>query len=414
MRIIFSFVLMAVSSSALAGGYDTPMLYTAEHMGMGGAAVAGVSDASALFHNPAGLAKIKKGSGIFHMTYLRGTVTGSPGSTPESSSITSEPTSAPFPLIGGAYRLHPKVVLGMAAFPIASAGAKYNYEGFGGAKISDSTTLVFAEVGPGLGIDLGKVRFGLGYRFTYMMLERFNGAEGVDPLIDFNLTGSNAQGLRAGFQADLMDGDSGKLSLGLSYRHQVIIKPTAAEARAVGFKVTDMSSRFILPSRIVGGLRFDTGPWGVAADVEYGFNGLNQKSVLAGTAELAPGMTDDIALDNVFGWQDALTYRLGVEHRLANGIKLRLGGAYDEQTSSKQYPTAFGTPPAPTTVLGGGIGKTFGPWTVDFSMVNRRGSTEVTAEDLGLAKERCVFCSKAGTYAIDLTGTYVSVRYETN
>ena len=344
MRIIFSFVLMAVSSSALAGGYDTPMLYTAEHMGMGGAAVAGVSDASALFHNPAGLAKIKKGSGIFHMTYLRGTVTGSPGSTPESSSITSEPTSAPFPLIGGAYRLHPKVVLGMAAFPIASAGAKYNYEGFGGAKISDSTTLVFAEVGPGLGIDLGKVRFGLGYRFTYMMLERFNGAEGVDPLIDFNLTGSNAQGLRAGFQADLMDGDSGKLSLGLSYRHQVIIKPTAAEARAVGFKVTDMSSRFILPSRIVGGLRFDTGPWGVAADVEYGFNGLNQKSVLAGTAELAPGMTDDIALDNVFGWQDALTYRLGVEHRLANGIKLRLGGAYDEQTSSKQYPTALVPP----------------------------------------------------------------------
>ena len=41
---------------AQAGGYDTPMLYSARHMGVGGAAAGYVNDPSALYHNPAGLA----------------------------------------------------------------------------------------------------------------------------------------------------------------------------------------------------------------------------------------------------------------------------------------------------------------------------------------------------------------------
>ena len=45
------------SRTASAGGFDTPMLYSAEHMGMGGVAVSFVDDPSALFHNPAGLAR---------------------------------------------------------------------------------------------------------------------------------------------------------------------------------------------------------------------------------------------------------------------------------------------------------------------------------------------------------------------
>ena len=38
-----------------AGGYDTPILFSAQHMAMGGAAIAYVDDPSAMFHNPAGL-----------------------------------------------------------------------------------------------------------------------------------------------------------------------------------------------------------------------------------------------------------------------------------------------------------------------------------------------------------------------
>lgn len=411
MRFGFSFVLALASSTAYAGGYDTPMLYAGEHMGMGGAAVAGVSDPSALFHNPAGLAQVKKGSALLHVTYLNGDVTGSPGSTPEATSITSQPTSAPFPLLGVAYRLHPKLVLGVGAFPIASAGASYVYETALNT-VTDSTTLIFAEAGPALGLDLGRVRLGVGYRVTMMMLDRFSGGKDVDPTIDFTLEGTHASGFRVGLQADVIKSNDRTLEVGFNYRHQVIMYPTDPSARAIGFPISQVTSRFILPSRLSAGLRLKSGPWAAAFDLEYGFNSQNQKSTLSGVAEVAPGLTEEVALDNIFGWRDALTYRLGVEHRFASGMKLRVGGAYDETTSSKQYPTAFGTPPAPTVLFGGGVGQRFGPWTIDFSVAHRQGETEVTAEDLAQADQACVFCSKAGTYAISLTGAYLSCGYE--
>ena len=59
-------------------------------------------------------------------------------------------------------------------------------------------------------------------------------------------------------------------------------------------------------------------------------------------------------------------------------------------------------------------GHAFCPWAVDFSVVNRRDQAEVTADDLNAAEESCVFCSKAGNYAIDLFGTYLSFRYDLN
>ena len=411
MRLGLTFGFLLVASNARAGGYDTPMLYAGEHMGMGGAAVAGVSDPSALFHNPAGLAQIERGSALLHVTYLNGDVTGSPGSTPEATSITSQPTSAPFPLLGVGYRVHPKLVLGFGAFPIASAGGTYVYEGTVNT-VTDRTTLIFAEAGPAMGVDLGRVRLGIGYRITYMMLERFSGGKDADPLIDFILEGTHAQGIRLGVQADLIAQDKLRLEAGLTYRHQVVMYPSDPSARAIGFPISDVSSRFILPSRLSGGLRLIAGPWSAAFDLEYGFNSQNQKSTLSGVAEVAPGVSEEIALDNIFGWRDAFTYRLGIEHRLASGLKLRVGGAYDETTSSKQYPTAFGTPPAPTVLFGGGVGQRLGPWTIDFSMVHRQGETEVTTDDLAQADQACVFCSKAGTYAISLTGAYLSCGYD--
>ena len=59
-RVIGALVLglLLWTPAAWAGGYDTPMLYSARHMGMGGTAISGVNDASALFHNPAGMARL--------------------------------------------------------------------------------------------------------------------------------------------------------------------------------------------------------------------------------------------------------------------------------------------------------------------------------------------------------------------
>ena len=189
-----------LASTAQGGGYDTPMLYTAEHMGGRGAAVAWVDDPSALFHNPAGLARTQRFSGLLDVSYLSGWIQGSPGSTPEATSIRSEPTSAPFFMVGAAGSIHQKIQAGFAFYPIASAGGKYRYD-LVGNQVTDSTKLVFLEATPGIAFQLpGRLRFGLGYRFTLMTLTRLTQPEGQLPTTNFELTGQEATGWRAGLQ----------------------------------------------------------------------------------------------------------------------------------------------------------------------------------------------------------------------
>src|SRR5262245_66685499 len=69
----------AVAKPAFAGGYDTPILYSARHQGMGGTAIGYVDDASSIFHNPAGLARINSLNLLAGVDLLFGKITTSPG-----------------------------------------------------------------------------------------------------------------------------------------------------------------------------------------------------------------------------------------------------------------------------------------------------------------------------------------------
>ena len=55
---------LVVSSVAVAGGYDTPMLYAGEHSLAARRWQASMAP-SALFHNPAGLAQVRRGKALF-------------------------------------------------------------------------------------------------------------------------------------------------------------------------------------------------------------------------------------------------------------------------------------------------------------------------------------------------------------
>src|SRR5260221_6236935 len=90
---------------AHAGGYDTPMLYSARHMGMGGAAIGYVRDPSALFHNPAGLGQVEHAELLGDFSLILGKLRASPSINAQD--VTSDLTVAPFFLVGGAYRVHP-------------------------------------------------------------------------------------------------------------------------------------------------------------------------------------------------------------------------------------------------------------------------------------------------------------------
>lgn len=405
---------LSAPAVAVAGGYDTPMLYTARHMGMGGAAIGYVSDPSALFHNPAGLGQIKNGEVIGDFSLLLGGIHASPN-TGAGKDVDSDLTIAPFFLAGAGYRIQKMIVLGVGVYPIASAGATYHY---GAAGFEDRTELFFLETSPAVSVNpLPNLRFGLGYRLTYVRLVRYQGNPNSTepPVIDFRMTGQNFNGFRGGVQWDALPW----LHLGAVYRNKITTRVSNSQGYALSNSYTDISTHFTLPAKLGCGTRADFDefgvPLGVAVDFEYDFNSENKGDPLVGTPPAGSGAPSTVS--NVFDWKDSQTVRLGLEYRVLHDqstgidrVPLRAGFVYDTTTANPLYPTPFGTPPGPTQIVTLGTGYNAGVWQANLAYAYRFGHGAVTKPD----SANCAFCSYAGKddYSIHLSGIYVDASYK--
>lgn len=412
---------------ARAGGFDTPMLYSARHMGMGGAAVAYVNDASSLFHNPAGLGRTKKASLLLNLSPLFGTITTRPQdlSTIPQEGIESNTTFAPFFLLGGSYRATDWLTFGVAVYPVASAAASYDYERNVGANtlaVQDELTLLFLEVSPGVAVNfddtaIGSFSLGFGYRITYVSLTRLQQNEGRDPFLDFDMSGFNFEGIRVGLQyRPPAIGDH--LSFGLSYRSKTTTTLSTDQGIVLAQQVSDLETEFVLPSRLIAGTRVDAFDFALAFDFEWGFQSENTVSPFSGTLT---DSGDSTTVPNIFNWSDAATIRVGLEYGGLQiddyGIKLRGGYVFDDITANPQYPTAFGTPPTSTQVFTLGAGFDGGPWQVNVAYAYRFGSVDGVPADGGEdtpddPTDDCAFCSAPGDYAINLSGVYVDFSWD--
>ncbi len=407
---------LTLGGAAIAGGYDTPMLYSARHIGMGGTAIGSVDDPSALFHNPAGLARTQCFSGLADVSLLLAKIKGSPNSL--ALDTESELAVAPMFLLGAAQRLTPWLTAGLGAFPIASAGATYKYSNPNdNSNIEDTTRLLFLELTPALAVNLldDRLRIGAGYRITYVSLQRYQGDRSREKGgTDFDLSGLHLAGFRVGAQWSFTDA----LSAGVVYRHKTRTKVTNETGRALSRDFTDVETDFVLASKLGGGVRADVADFGLALDVEYLFNSQNAGYPLAGNQiPSMPGMDSmRVEVANVFDWKNELTLRVGGEYRLipaADGTRqlaLRLGYVLDGKTTNERYPSAFGTPPGPSHVVTTGAGWRFGNWQMNVAYAYRFGSGRVWPEDLmGPDRKTCLFCGVAGQdpYRVQVHGLYV-------
>ncbi|HEY0705884.1 MAG TPA: outer membrane protein transport protein, partial [Polyangia bacterium] len=414
--VLLSTVLTA--GPARAGGYDTPMLYSARHMGMGGTAIGYVNDPSALFHNPAGLANVNRFAALGDFSLLLARVRSTPNpATPTARDLQSNQTVAPMFLLGAAHRLTDWLVAGLGLYPIASAGATYEYDFFG-TQLEDTTRLVFLEASPALAANFlsNRLRIGLGYRLTYVSLERFLGDPTKDHGgLDFKLTGLNAAGFRVGAQYTIVDG----ISVGAVYRHKTETTVKNDTGYALSEQFADVSTEFVLASKLGAGVRGDFGDLGIGLDLEYLFNSQNKGYPLKGTRLMTepgqPAMPLEVA--NVFEWKDEFTIRTGLEYRLLGDpalrpLALRIGYVFDGETTNPVYPSAFGTPPGPTHVITGGAGWKLSRWQFNLAYARRFGEGDVTVADLMTPGRRtCTFCGAAGDkpYKIGVHGFYFDV-----
>jgi long-chain fatty acid transport protein len=417
--LLFAAATALLPAAARAGGYDTPMLYSARHMGMGGTAIGYVNDPSAMFHNPAGLAHTRGWSVLGDATLLLAKVRSSP--TPFNKDIWSRQTVAPLGLLGGGFRLNETVTVGLGVYPIALAGARYRYPGPGGTtdNVENRTQLVFLEISPAFALNLpGRVRLGAGYRATYVSLTRYQGDPTITDmlqLLDFKVTGWNWLGFRVGAQWSPLDW----LQVGAVYRHKTSTKVTNDQGVALGMRFTDLETTFVLPAKAGLGLRADFWHFGLAVDGEYLFNSQNDAYPLQGVRQptQASPTAEAVAVPNAFYWKDEIVVRAGLELRLAAvkaiaPLSVRGGYIYDGKTTQERYPSAFGTPPGPTHVITAGLGWNGGPWQLNAAFARRVGEGEVRPGFVAPESE-CRFCGSAGNlpYKITVNGFYLDFSY---
>jgi long-subunit fatty acid transport protein len=399
---------LASSRSALAAGFDTPILYTARHQGMGGTAIASVDDASAGFHNPAGLQGVQGLALIGDFSLILGKIRASPTPT---DNLESKTVVAPFFLLGAAYRIHPWVTLGLAGFPVASGGAEFRYSvgRLNPATWLDKTDIVFFEVTPMLSLNVprdrfvpGKLAFGAGYRFDYVTFGRERGEPEKLQYLNLHMKGTSFTGVRLGLQYQPIDA----LKLGVVFRNKVVVTTRADSAKVLSADATDAELDFTLPAKLGFGLRGDVGRLGLGTDVEWAFQSQNRRPPLSGTL-----MGTAAQVPNVFDWQNGVTLRLGAEYRVGadQRFPLRVGYIFDSRVGNPAYPTAFGTPPAATRTFTAGAGYVREHWQVNLAVSRRFGSTRVTEAGLGAG---CAFCGYAGDYSLGMTGLYVDASVD--
>ena len=385
------------------------MLYSARHMGMGGTAIGYVDEPSAIFHNPAGLAHTGTISVTGDVSLLLAKVRSSPNVIQQD--VESKQTVAPLFLLGGGLRLNEIVTVGLGVYPIALAGATYNY-----GTVEDRTRLVFLEVSPAFAVNLpGNVRLGAGYRVTYASVERFQG-DPSEPFLDFKMHGLNWVGFRTGLQWTPLSW----LQLGAVYRGKTKTKVSNDNGVALRLKFTDIETNFVLPAKAGLGARADLGYVGLAVDGEYLLNSQNAGYPLVGTPPPVDGMAQprqEVA--NVFAWKNEITIRAGLELRMGfvralERLALRGGYVNDGKTTNEHYPSSFGTPPGPTHVITGGLGWKGTGWQVNAAFARRFGTGEVTTADVSdPSNQVCRFCGAAGKqpYKIGVTGFYLDFSY---
>ena len=389
-----------------AAGFDTPILYTARHQALGGTAIASVNDASAGFHNPAGLQGVQGYGFIADFSLVLGKVRSTPDQL--GGNVESNTVKAPFFLLGAGYRLTDWLTLGLAAFPVASGGAEYHYD-IGSTDVLDKTEIVFFETTPMLSLNVpkgrilpGQLAFGAGYRVSYVTFDREKG-DAKDPrVLNLKLSGLNATGFRLGAQYQPIDA----LKLGVVFRNKVTVTTKTDTATVFRQEATDGELDFTLPAKLGFGTRVDMGRVGFGNDVEWAIQSQNKRPALKGKLS-----GTEVQVPNVFDWQNGVTFRTGLEYRLGDGptVPLRVGYIYDTTVTNQSYPSAFGTPPAPTRTLTAGAGFVAEHWQVNLAVSRRYGEAYVADTDLG---KGCNFCSFGGQYEITMTGLYIDASID--
>lgn len=376
----FLAVLFWLSSSTALANTDINGLFDARSTGMGATGVAYIDSAAAIPINPAALDQIGKLSLTLDTTVIvvqpqapyivtHPSVDG--GTYQNYETIRFDRTVAPLFFLGGAYRLHERVVVGAAIYPMIGMGTTTKYRP---APELSPDLEIKTEVGAGLlefGLPvsvriLDNLSLAAMWRITYMSQTAkqpvpgsdlgglFLGPNGDPIYANLEVNGLNFGGLQLG----LLYRPIRALRLGLTYRSKVVANgtgttkstdPTSGSSLELETRTSFTSPHIFRLGAAVSALQDRLL---LAADFKYLMYAEAYKSI--DTVVVMNGVP--ITNQTITKWKDAYTMHLGAEYAALPILRIRAGYELVTSATNKDYAQASMAPPGVSHAFTLGVG----------------------------------------------------------
>lgn len=373
--VLSSLAFAVFTGNAVAGGFEKATMWDAKYAALAGAAVSSVNTSSAVFYNPAGLARLEGNEIALNVspTFVQ---TNGPAAGSDTY-MKGETNFVPNAGLTGAYRLNDRLVMGYGFY--GAGGSSTSYEGVkvGNGLLSKtgeySTDIKVMEAGLALAYQINN-NWSIGgtYRLTYAQAD-INLASAVDTpigsagaLVGYNdLSGFNTFGVRLGA---MYRSDDNRWGWGLNYRSDVSIeadgKASFEVALPIGYAGVDATAETALPTQISTGVDYSLNDdWKLFGEVTWTkYSSIESIKFTSNERDLAVG-------EIIANWDDQWNFRFATEYTGIENWALRAGYIYTTAVTPEEYaaPT-FSTPAgahsitmgAGTTLMGGKLGLDLG------------------------------------------------------
>lgn len=342
-HLLAALVLMS-STTAFCAGYQLNM-QGIRQMAMGGTGAAWAWDASTIFYNPGGLARLRSIQAYAGVSFVMpstafGNTMGSANTRPN--------TLTPFNIyIGGPVQQDSRFALGLGIYSTAGANVRWD-DNWIGRYMSQSMKLRTVMFQPTLSYRVGEfLSVGAGFVFGTGNVDMrqamsFHGQNGPsEPGNDDATMHLNGNANGVGFNIGIQLKPSDRFQIGLTYRSQV------------NMSVGGGSATFVVPASLVKEYpktRFDTHiPIPQVATIGIGFRPAKHLTLQFDLSYTGWNSYDSLninfkdqtnSLQNMHSprhYRNTLTPRIGANYRISRVVSVMLGGYYDPTPVTSNY-----------------------------------------------------------------------------
>ncbi len=356
-----SFLLSAMAS--FAGGYQLN-LQGLRQLAMGGSGTAWPWDASTIFYNPGGLARLHGiqiyGSASFVMPVTAYGNRDNSGTTPASFQTTRQ-TFTPFNFyVGGRIQEYSRFAVGLGIYTPFGTGVSWD-DNWIGKYIVQSIDLKTVFFQPTISFRASEaLSFGGGFVFgtgtvDFRRAMPIHGSLGADN--DDGQAHLRGNGTGVGFNLGVNFRARHNLQFGLTYRSQVNMDVDGGSATfnvpaslTDSFPNTTFRSRLPLPQVASVGMGWRLGDVTLQLDLNY--TGWNSYDSLRFDFKQTTSTLDNIRAPRKY--RNTLTTRFGLNYKISRSVALMCGGAYDPTPVTNGY-VSPDLPDADRIVLSCGI-----------------------------------------------------------